>query len=456
LSDPARYAESADKEISEMPTPTRRDFLKTAAAASAASTLVVPAVFGQAPPREQPAERTVVAMMGVSSRGTQLGSTFASLPGVFIKYAADVDEGIAAAGARAIGKKAAAANKAPEPQPVKDFRKVLDDPDVQALIIAAPDHWHAPAAILAASAGKHVYVEKPCCHNPHEGELLLAAQQKYKVVMQQGSQRRSYPKLIEAIQKLKEGVIGKVTMSRGWYTNNRPPIGKGKVVPVPGKFDWTMWQGPAPDREYHDNYHPYNWHWFWHWGTGEAGNNGIHSLDICRWGLGVDCPTKVTSAGGRYHYHDDWETPDTQFATFDYGDKVIHWEGRSCHPRGVENNTGFGIAFYGDKGSLIIDAGNGYTIYDLKNKQVDKQSDKISDAVHTQNFIDGVRAKDGSKLYAPIHEAVPSTLLCHLANIAQRVGRTLHLDATAKKIINDPDAAKLWSREYRPGWEPKV
>jgi predicted dehydrogenase len=439
-----------------MPNATRREFLKATAAASAATTLIVPAAFGQAPPSGGAAPRTVVAMMGVSGRGTQLGSTFASLPGVVVKYAADVDDGIAASGAKAIGKKAAANGNSPEPTPVKDFRKVLDDPEVQALVIAAPDHWHAPAAILAASAGKHVYVEKPCSHNPREGELLLAAQQKFNRVIQHGTQRRSYPKIIEAIEKLKQGVIGKVTMSRGWYTNNRPPIGTGKVVPVPAKFDWGLWQGPAPEREFHDNYHPYNWHWFWQWGTGECGNNGIHSLDVCRWGLGVETPLKVTSAGGRYHYKDDWETPDTQFCTFDFGDKVIHWEGRSCHPRGVENNSGFGIAFYGDKGSLIIDAGNGYTIYDLKNKQVDKQSDKITDAIHAQNFIDGVRANDSSKLYAPIKEGVASTLLCHLANISQRTGHVINVDPATKKVTGDPEATKLWSREYRAGWEPKV
>lgn len=439
---------------------TRREFLKGAAGvsgAAAASTLVVPHVFGQAPAAEKAgAERTVVALMGVSSRGQQLGGTFAGLPGVVIKYAADVDEGIAGAGAKTIGKKAEANKGTPGPQPVKDFRRVLDDPEVQALIIAAPDHWHAPAAILAASAGKHVYVEKPCCHNPHEGELLLTAQAKFKRVMQQGSQRRSYPKLIEAVARLRDGVIGKVTMSRGWYNNNRPPIGKGKVAAAPAKFDWAMWQGPAPEREFHDNYHPYNWHWFWHWGTGEVGNNGIHSLDVCRWGLGVDCPNKVTSAGGRYHYQDDWETPDTQFATFDYGDKVIHWEGRSCHPRGVENNTGFGVAFYGDKGSLIIEAGSAYVIYDLKNKQVERQEGRISDAAHTQNFIDCVRANDPSKLYAPMKEAVASVLLCHLANISQRTGRVIHMDPATKKIVGDDEASKLWRREYREGWEPKV
>src|SRR5438874_432755 len=151
-------------------------------------------------------------------------------------------------------------------------------------------------------------------------------------------------------------IIGMVLFSRGWYANNRPSIGRGKPAAVPANLDWSLWQGPAPEKEFHDNYVHYNWHWFWHWGTGECGNNGIHALDLCRWGLGVECPTKVTSSGGRYHFEDDWQTPDTQFATFEFeGGKVIHWEGQSCHPRGVENNSGFGAAFYGDKGTMIID-----------------------------------------------------------------------------------------------------
>jgi predicted dehydrogenase len=444
-------------ENSLMPNSSRREFLKSAAVAGAASTLVVPAVFGQAPAAPQAGERVVVAVMGTSGRGTALGSTFAGLPKVVVKYAADVDEGAAAAAAKAIGKKAEANRGTAAPTPVKDFRKVLEDPEVAAMVIATPDHWHAPAAILAAAAGKHVYVEKPCSHNPHEGELLLEAQEKYKRVIQHGTQRRSYPKLIEAVEKLRQGVIGKVTMSRGWYTNNRPSIGRGKVVEPPAKLDWNLWQGPAPEKEYKDNYHTYNWHWFWHWGTGECGNNGIHSLDVCRWGLGVDCPRRVTSAGGRYHYQDDWETPDTQFATFDFGDKVIHWEGRSCHPRGVEADaTGFGVAFYGDKGSLVIGGGSAYTVYDLKNKVVDKQSGPVTDAVHAQNFVEAVRTNDGSKLYAPIREGVASTLLCHLANISQRTGHVINVDPATKQIVGDGEATKLWRREYRAGWEPKV
>jgi len=432
----------------------RRDFLKITSATAAASIAASSSLFAQdAPPA---GEKFVIGLMGAGSRGTQVAGTFASLPNVFVKYVCDVDAGHAAACAKAIGKKAAANDNTPAPTPIRDFHQILDDKEVVAMAVTTPDHWHAPAAILCLKAGKHIYVEKPCCHNPHEGELLVAAQKKYNRVVQHGSQRRSYPKNIEAMAKLREGIIGTVRFSRGWYTANRPSIGKGKAVPVPANLDWTLWQGPAPEREYHDNYVPYNWHWFWDWGTGECGNNGIHSLDLCRWGLGVDCPQKVTSSGGRYYFDDDWQTPDTQFVTFDFGDKVIQWEGRSCSPRGVENNnTGFGAAFYGDKGTLIIDGGS-YIVYDLKNKEIARVKGPNPDAPHMQNFIDAAKANDQSKLNAPIAEGYASVLLCHLANISQRTGRTIHMDTQAKKIKGDGEAEKLWTREYRPGWEPSL
>jgi predicted dehydrogenase len=223
-------------------------------------------------------------------------------------------------------------------------------------------------------------------------------------------------------------------------------------VPVPARLNWELWQGPAPEKAYRDNVVHYNWHWFWHWGTGELGNNGIHSLDLCRWGLGVDYPKRVTSGGGRYHYDDDWETPDTQTVTYDFGDKFITWEGRSCNPHGLEG-SGFGAAFYGEKATLFIDGG-GYRIVDQKNKEAERVGGPGGDATHIQNFIECIH--NGKRPTADIEEGHKSTLLCHLGNIAQRTGRTINCDPKNGRIIDDKEAEKLWGREYRPGWEPRV
>ena len=241
--------------------------------------------------------------------------------------------------------------------------------------------------------------------------------------------------------------------SRGWYNADRKPIGRGKPADVPAGLDYALWQGPAPERAYRDNVVHYNWHWFWNWGTGELGNNGIHSLDICRWGLGVDYPRRVTAGGGKYFFDDDQETPDTHVVTYDFGDKAITWEGRNWHRHGFEGST-FGIAFYGDKGSLVLD-GNSYKVFDPAGKQIAVQSKGFDGHdPHLKNFLECVRV--GQRPNADIEEGHKSTLLCHLGNIAYRTGHALNLDPANGQIKDDPAAEALWSREYRPGWEPKV
>jgi len=396
---------------------------------------------------DSPGNRVTLGVMGVNGRGGELARSFASLAGTEVAYVCDVDERATAKGIKALGD-----NPTRPPKSVKDFRRILDDRNVNALVIAAPDHWHAPATILACAAGKHVYVEKPASHNPREGELMVAAARKHNRVVQLGTQRRSMPGVVEGIEKLRSGAIGRVLFSRGWYNNTRASIGRGKAAPVPAWLDYELWQGPAPDRPFRDNLVHYNWHWFWHWGTGELGNNGIHALDVCRWGLGVDYPIRVSSGGGHYRFDDDQETPDTHTATFDFGDKSITWEGRSWHPRGFEGST-FGIAFYGEGGTMVID-GTGYRVLDFKGVETAKGSGSGSDAPHLQNFLDCIRT--GKRPNAEIEDGHKSTLLCHLGNIAWRTGRTLNLDGKNGRPINDPAAEALWSREYRPGWEPKV
>ena len=424
---------------------TRRDFLKqTSVITAGLATLGSPARVRAA---KGPNEKVLVAVIGCNGRGMAHIAGYLAQPNAEIAYVCDVDSRALARGIAAVGKK-----QQRKPQGVKDFRRILDDASVDAVSIAMPDHWHAPATILACAAGKHVYVEKPGSHNARESELMVAAARKYQRLVQMGNQRRSWPWVIEAMGALHAGELGKLFFARAWYTSLRGSIGHGKPAPVPDWLDYSLWQGPAPERAFQDNIIHYNWHWFWHWGTGELGNNGVHSLDLARWGLGVDAPQRVTCGGNRYHFKDDQETPDTYLATFDFGDKAIVWEGQSCDPHGFEGAS-FGVTFYGEKGSLSI-AGTDCKSYDLNDKLVREIKGKLDDVLHFGNFIGGIR--DGQKLNSEIEDGQKSTLLCHLGNLAWRTGHTLNFDSKNRKVAGDHAASKLWSRDYRRGWEPKL
>jgi predicted dehydrogenase len=392
-----------------------------------------------------PGDKIVAGVMGLS-RGMGHVQALLNIPNTEIAYVCDVDQKRTDKAAKVVGD---AQNRAAKG--IQDFRRMLEDKDVNAIFIAAPNHWHAPATVLACAAGKHVYVEKPGSHNAREGELMVEAARKHKRVVQMGNQRRSYPALIEAVEKMRAGVIGKVVYARTSYNNARGSIGRGKSVPVPAGLDYDLWQGPAPERPYLDNVVHYNWHWRWHWGGGELANNGIHALDVARWGLGVEYPQRVTFNGGRYHFDDDQETPDTGTAVFDFGKSGIGWECSSCMPRPHEK-VPF-VAFYGE-GGILANSGNGYVIYDLKGKEVEKGTGPGGDKEHIQNFLDCIRS--GKRPNSEIEEGQKSTLLCHLGNIAYRTGRTLHIDQRTGKILDDREAQKLWGREYRKGWEPRV
>jgi predicted dehydrogenase len=402
-------------------------------------------------------DRLRVAAIGTSrsnsgknpGQGATLAINTAQLQGAEVAAVCDVDDVHLKACAADV-----AAKQAQPPATFKDFRKILDDKSIDAVTIATPDHWHAPAAILACAAGKHVYVEKPCCHNPREGELLVEAARKHKRVVQQGTQRRSWPSHVEAIQRLKEGEIGRVLSAKCYYlASDRQTIGRGKAAPVPERLDWALWQGPAPEREYKDNLVHYNWHWFWHYGTAELGNNGVHTIDIARWGLGVDTATRVTSSGVKQRFDDDQETPDTHIASFTFANNTqLTWEGRSWGAKRPGDPT-CQIAFYGDRGSLLI-SGGGYVMYDLQDKETAKSAAGGDTKVHLQNWLDTIRGT--SKLNAEIEEGFKSVMLCHLGNIAFRTGKTLTIDPVTRKPAPEKDVEALWSREYRPGWEPKV
>jgi predicted dehydrogenase len=341
-----------------------------------------------------------------------------------------------------------------KPEAVGDYRRILDDPNIDILVVATCNHWHAPAAIDACAAGKHVYVEKPCSHNPREGEWLVAAARKYDRRVQMGNQRRSRAGIVAAMGKLREGAIGRVYYARASYQNMRPSIGIGKAVDPPAELNYDLWQGPAPRKPFRDNYLHYNWHWFWHWGNGELGNNGVHMLDVCRWGLGVDHPIRVTSAGGRYHFQDDQETPDTHVVAFDFEDrKSILWEGFSCNGHQGLGVQGDEAEFRGDAGTMVVSR-SGYTIYDLEDKVVATGKSGGGEREHLANFVDSIRS--GTPLNSEILEGHKSTLMCHLGNIAHRMGRSLACDSKDGRILNDEEAMQLWTREYETGWEPKV
>ena len=298
----------------------------------------------------------------------------------------------------------------------------------------------------------------------HREYRLVKAQQKYGKLAQMGTQQRSSAHTIEIVDKIHNGLIGRAYYAKAWYSNIRKSIGVGKEAPVPAQLDWDLWQGPAPRVAYKDNVQPYNWHWFKIWGTGETLNNGTHEIDVCRWALDVDYPRSISSSGGRYHFKDDWQFYDTLVTNFNYEDKMISWECKCCE----------GMRFYGrDRGSVIIGTTgsvlvdrDGYEIYDLKGNKTSEFKagsvtsstdltgrDSMTDA-HFANFIAGVRK--GDKLNAPVSIGNVAVTMLQLSNVAWELGRELQLDSATGQPRNDPDAMKLWGRQYEKGWEPRV
>lgn len=425
----------------------RREFLQSSTLAAAA--VLASQVHLGAAQAESPSEQISAGVIGLG-RGLAHAAAILKAKNAKLTYICDVDTQRLERGMKSVAP-GVEESKQDMPTPIQDLRRMLDDPKIDAVFIATCNHWHAPAAIMACAAGKHVYVEKPGSHNAWESEMVVKAARKYQRVVQMGNQRRSWPGIIEGIEKLKAGAIGTVRSARCWYDNLRPGIGIGNPAPVPENLDYSLWQGPAPEKPYLDNLLHYNWHWRWHWGGGELANNGIHTLDVVRWGLGVDCPKTVSFVGGRYYHQDDQETPDTATAIYDFGHVTCTWECSSCHPRrGMK--TPFAV-FYGTEGELHI-TGSGYEIYDISGKKTGEGTGPGGEQGHIENFLECI--KTGGTPNSEIAIGQASTLLCHLGNISYRTGRTLHLDPETKKIIGDSDAEKLWKREYRPGWEPQV
>jgi predicted dehydrogenase len=439
---------------------TRREFLDTLAVGAAGVAIGNTAKsYGQIMGAN---ERLNFAVIGLNSRAyAHLSSLHANQDHARIAYVCDVETNIMAKFATATEKQMGAA-----PKTQQDFRKVLELKEIDAITIATPDHWHAPMAILGLEAGKHVYVEKPCSHNPAEGALLVRAQQKYGKLVQMGTQQRSSPHTIDIVEKIHNGLIGRAYFAKAWYNNTRKSIGYGKDASVPATLDWDLWQGPAPRRPYKDNVQPYNWHWFRIWGTGETLNNGTHEVDVCRWALGVDFPNRITTSGGRYAFKDDWQFYDTIVTSYEYDDMMLAWESTCCN--GMRYfDRGRGSLIEGTTGTVMVDR-DGYEVYDLKGKKTDEfkvaadgqtttadlvGADSMTDA-HFANFIAGIRT--GAKLNAPVSIGNVAVTMLQLSNIAWFVNRELNLEAADGRIKNDPEAMKFWDREYEKGWEPRI
>lgn len=404
-------------------------------------------------------ERVNFAILGLHGRGRELRNSISNNENAMVKTICDVDDRnfaeFSAEVEKQFGKK---------PAWEKDFRKVLEDKDIDVVVIATPEHWHAPMAIAALQAGKHVYVEKPCAHNPAESEMILEAQKRYGGLVQMGNQQRSSDHSIHIINEIHNGLIGEAYYGKAWYSNTRGSIGKGKVVPVPDYLDWELWQGPAPRREYRDNVHPYNWHWFWNWGTGETLNNGTHEVDLCRWALNVEFPERITANGGRYHFDDDWEFYDTLVTNYEYKNKMISWEGKSCNGTNFFNR-GRGAQIVGTEGSVVMDRG-GYEVRNNGGKIIDtyKTGEKndflgiggggpMTD-LHFGNLLKGIR--EGEKLNSNIHNVYQSIQILLLSNVAWKTGEALELDPTNGHMKNKKFMKDYWGREYEKGWEPKI
>jgi predicted dehydrogenase len=414
-------------------------------AAAAAATRVVRA-------QKSPNDTVRVAVVGCGGRGSSHVGAWTSQTNVELAGLVDIDD----SHTERYNGNLVKAGKKPVPT-VRDVRKFLDDKTIDAISIASPNHWHTLQTIWACQAGKDVYVEKPASHNVFESKQVVAAARKYNRMVQMGSQSRSSIALQEGVQKMRDGEFGEIYMTRGLCFKSRDTIGKEPVSAVPPGVDYDLWTGPAPMRPFTKNRFHYNWHWFWDTGNGDLGNQGIHEVDICRWGMGVTHPTKVSAIGGKFMFDDDQETPNTITATYEFivngrpkmmSFEVRHWY--SNHEAGINGerpgNT-IGNTFYGSKGYLVIDNYNKY--YSFMGVKQEPGPAKNAGGNHFANFIEAVRTRKRETLNAEIEEGALSCNLMHLANVSYRLGRTLYWDEKTWTVKNDPEANKMLTREYR-------
>ncbi len=413
---------------------TRRTFLKTSAAATIAATSHANA---------SALETINVAIIGCRNRGKQLAENFSASENLRVTALCDCDSSKLDEAMQALAGVLPTA-----PKIAADFRRCLDDPSIDAVAIATPDHWHAAMTVLALDAGKHVYVEKPASYNIGDGRAMMAAQQRHPdLVVHVGTQQRSGQHFRDAKDFIAAGGIGDVAFARAWVTHTREPIARIPDSAPPPTLDYEMWVGPAPMRAYNENRTHYNWHWVRDWGTGEMGNWGAHWLDVARWLLELDVPRRVSAHGGAFVEHDIKEWPDTQTVLYAYPELTLLWEQR-LWTEYTSNRMRSGVECSGSKGTLLIDR-DGWAVHPREGKAERNPRSELERA-HAQNFADAIRGIAPSN--APLVEGHKSAILCHLGNIATLLNRTLSFDAATESIVDDAEAATLATRENRSPW----
>jgi predicted dehydrogenase len=430
-----------------LPLPPRRRFLKSATGSAAAL------AFSATARAANDGKKIRLAMIGPGGMGMQHVKTLCQRKDVEFLWVIDADAARAAAAAKTIQELTGET-----PQTGQDLRRALDDEAVQACFMATPDHWHAPGAILAAAAGKHVYVEKPCSHNLREGRLMIEAAARHRIHLQVGTQSRSTPHIRAVVEKIRSGIIGEVLVAKAWNSQKRADQGKEPVTAPPSALDYELWLGPVPAVPFRKTYHPAHWRWFHHFGGGDFGNDGVHDIDIARWGLGVEThPNRINGMGGKLFFGDDQEWPDTQYCAFAYDlpdgrTRQLIYEQRIWSPYRQEGHEN-GCAWYGTEGMIVGSKAGGWQIYGPKNQLIESITPGGVDlAAHHENFLARVRGEETGELYADIAINHLSSSLCHLGNIATRTGRTLHFDPEHETIIGDDEAATLLRRDYREHW----
>jgi predicted dehydrogenase len=399
-------------------------------------------------------ERVNLAVIGLGARGLRHIKDYAGVSECRIAAVCDIDAERLERGQAAV--QAATGSK---PKAFSDLRKLYEDKSIDAVSIATCNHWHALATIWACQAGKDVYVEKPASHNIFEGRKMVEAARKYGRMVQVGSQGRSLAHRREAIERLREGAIGRVYLAKGLCFKRRKSIGHKPDSPVPPGVDYDLWCGPAEKRPFNANRFHYNWHWFWNTGNGDIGNQGVHEMDFALWGLGKDhLPPSVISTGGKYIYDDDQETPNTQFSVFDFGDCQLQFEVRGLLT-GTESSVTadgdhfIGNIFYGSEGYMAVDV-NGYRVFrgekrELQSEVPCREAEKWDNVPHMRNFLDAVRSRKAASLNTDIEIGQRAAALCHMANISYRTGRKLQFDAQAERFVSDQEANRLLKRAYR-------